>query len=95
MIYTITALVEPTTDHPCGARCFGFHFDIDVACASVAANEANMHEALYQWIVIEEYQPGIHPIAREMSWYRWDGEQWSVLAAKPTWAEGVVNWALG
>lgn len=45
-----------------------------------------------QWAVIEEYPITFLPLAREVSWFYWDGESWK-KTVKPPILEMIVNFA--
>jgi len=74
-------------------RTFGYYSDAKVACAAVAENRCNMHECLYNYLVIENIGQGIHALADEEIWYRWE-DKW-VQCPKPDALVGIVNWAIG
>jgi len=53
-----------------------------------------MRECLYDYIVIEKIQPGIHSLTDKEEWYKWDDKKW-IPCDKPSEFLGVTNWALG
>ena len=77
-------------------RCFGYKKTLSDATYSVAINEGSMGECLYDYLVLESFEPGIHPIALEMGWYKWndDTSGWTECS-KPKQLEGIVNFAIG
>ena len=78
------------------SRCFGYYSTMDEAKMAVTLNRCNMHEGLYNYIVVEGIGEGIHPEPIEIAWFRWndDARGWQ-LTVKPEWSEGTINWAIG
>jgi len=74
-------------------RTFGFYKEHHDAVEAVIENRCNMHECLYNYLVLENFEEGIHPLATAEEWYRWDG-RW-VPCSKPTDLEHLISWALG
>lgn len=105
MPYFITAIAfhpgAPET-YPPGRklRCFGFFGTLERAIASVLENECDMHECLYNYIVVENLDEGIHPSVRkdnpEELWFEWsrDRERW-IQTQKPDWSKGYLGWSIG
>jgi hypothetical protein len=101
MSYFITAIAyypgEPKYDPP--YRCtrtfghYGTQIDAEIA---IEENRCDMHECLYNFIVLEEIGYGIHTFGDNQSWFRWSDRkrQW-VGMKKPKWAKGTLNWAIG
>lgn len=87
------------------ARCFGYFITQEEAVAAVEANACDIHECWYTLCVIEELEPGIHP----MGWFEGSGiatplwYEWKGTSEQGTWqrvecpeeAQGTVNFALG
>src|SRR5688572_2194812 len=97
-IFTITSIVHVDGEKGTSQRCFGWYPKLAEAQAAVKANLGDLEEALYNWLVIEQYEPGIHAMALSEHWYEWiegeDGGSWE-RASKPSWSIGTVNWAIG
>lgn len=99
MSYFITAIAyypdEPRYDKPYKVtRTFGhYHTQIDAEIA-VDENRCDMHECLYNFIVVEEIGYGIHYLGDNQAWFEWKEDKWQ-RTNKPTWAEGILNWAIG
>jgi hypothetical protein len=74
-------------------RTFGYFSNAKEACQAVAENRCNMHECLYNYLVVENIGEGIHPLAEEEIWYKWQ-DKW-VPCSKPEALVGIINWALG
>lgn len=89
MIYTLTSMTKDMKH----IRCFGFFYILDDALKSVEQNSCNMIECLYEYLVVEAYDEGIHPISRELEWFYADNNEWKVCE-KPK-NIGCVNLALG
>lgn len=74
-------------------RTFGFYAEKRQAEIAVEENRGNMHECMYNFLVIEEIGEGVHALAENEQWYRWD-DRW-VPCKKPKETVGVINWAIG
>ena len=75
-------------------RTFGFYHRTFDALAAVKENRMNMHECLYNYLVMERIAEGIHSICDDEEWFKWGKKGWTPCN-KPEWAKGMVNWALG
>jgi hypothetical protein len=66
------------------------------ALDAVAQNRGNMHECLYNYLVIERTPSGIHALAESEQWYQWNetDNKWA-FCTKPTMLEGIISWAVG
>jgi hypothetical protein len=102
MIWFVTSIYLAKTMHDENPvrveakRTFGyFHHEID-ALDAVAENRCNMHECLYNYLVIERVPSGIHAMAESEQWYQWDEveNKWA-FCTKPTTLEGIISWAVG
>lgn len=76
MIYTITSIAiehrQWDDGYSWNKRCFGFFNNLDRAIKAVEDNECDLEEYYYDYIVIEEFDEGIHPRAKQELWYMWD-----------------------
>ena len=90
-------LVPPKRNLCRASRTFGFYTFYKEAFDAVFQNRGNMQECLYEYLVIEYIEPGIHPEVHIEEWYEWDKEssRWLMLVFKPKEFDGIVNWALG
>lgn len=72
---------------------FGYFSDHDEAHGCVARNTGDMHECLYNFLVIEDVPEGIHPLPKSECWFEWDGEQelWQSIDA-PEFSRRIINW---
>lgn len=75
-------------------RTFGYYYGWDAALKAVQENRGNMHECLYDYLVMERIGKGIHALATDVQWFRWGGSSW-VACRRPTALQGLTNWALG
>lgn len=75
-------------------RTFGYYHDYADALAAVRENRCNMHECLYQYLVMECIGEGVHALREKEEWFKWSGKKWKPCK-KPEWAWGMVNWAVG
>ena len=80
-------------------RTFGFYNTFNEGSAAVNENRCNIHECLYDYVVMEYIEPGIHPMVHSERWWEWDTEKrkWRLLSDgdKPKEFIGICNWALG
>jgi hypothetical protein len=77
-------------------RCFGFFFNVENAKNAVENNRCDMHESLYNHIVIEEVGEGISPEVKEIQWYKWDNKKNNYIeCTKPKKIENVFNFGIG
>ena len=78
---------------------FGFYNTYNEAYTAVKENRGNMEECLYDYLVMEYIEPGIHPMVHSEQWWRWNGadRKWEFLDAnnKPSEFIQICNWALG
>jgi len=96
MHYFITAIPYYPEEAPhLMVRCFGYYPTLDDAKEAVLQNKCDLHEALYNYIVIEEIGYCIHPESTERKWFAWSNSGCWVECEKPEWSVGLVNWALG
>ena len=94
-MYFITAIVSKEIKNgKYLPRTFGFSKSFRKAKQWVNDNIGNMHECLYDYIVIENINPGIHSDTKQEWWYEWHYCRW-IICQKPDWSVGRVNWALG
>lgn len=97
MNYFITAIYdEPGLFvHRKDKRTFGYFNDLILALIAVEENKGNLHECLYNYLVIEGIREGIHAKTEEEYWYQWQKDHWKKLKEKPEFLKGIVNFALG
>jgi hypothetical protein len=77
-------------------RTFGYFLTEKEALDAVGENQCNMHECLYNFLVIEGFPSGIHALAEREVWYQWgEAENKWVPCQKPTMLEGIISWAIG
>ena len=81
-------------------RTFGYFHKKSKAEEAVKGNRGDMVEALYNYLVIEAMEEGIHPISSNEMWYKWvrdkhtrEGE-WQPCE-KPKFSQQTINWAIG
>lgn len=77
-------------------RTFGYYDNFEDADKALRHNYCDMHEYLYRYAVIEKVEPGIHPIAEERWFYRYDEENDGFYhISEPEEFEHYINIALG
>ena len=75
-------------------RTFGYKWGFESAMTAIRENHMDMHECLYNYLVMERIGEGIHALTEEFYWFRWSGRRWTPCET-PEWARGITNWALG
>jgi hypothetical protein len=99
-MYFLTAIYRPIEEsfyYPNGdVRCFGYFENRQKALLAADENLADMHECLYNWLLIEKIPEGLHVMPTEEIWYQWDtGLECWVHVEKPKWSFGTINWSIG
>jgi len=68
-IFTITGMpAKVSLDN----RSFGFYFDLDEAIDSVKRNRGDIHEDMFEYVVVEEYPEGVFSIPVNEYWFRFN-----------------------
>ena len=75
-------------------RTFGFYNEYYAALKSVEENRGSMCEGLYDYLVIEYIEQGIHSEVHKEEWFKWIHPNW-IPCDKPEELKGIVNFALG
>ena len=99
MIYTLTTMIGDKGEAINGKRSWGFYHSEKKALRAIRHNFGDMDDCLYDYLVMEEYKPGVVAIAEREVWFEWAsiGElsgTW-IECGKPKFSEGLVNWAMG
>lgn len=96
-MYFITAICNDSrSDYFRDRRCFGYYALALDAIKAVTENRGDMHECLYDYLVIERVPQGIHAMPESEIWFRWNDEQNTfVVTEKPDWSQGYINWSIG
>jgi hypothetical protein len=77
-------------------RTFGFFDSHTEAYNAIRENRGDMHECLYNRLVLEYIEGGIHPEVWHSEWYYWDSTKRSwEPGVVPSDFAGTVNWAIG
>jgi hypothetical protein len=101
-MFFITAIyseyvIEPDIYGSPYSRCFGYFIKKEDAIKAVENNESDLHECLYDYIVIENLKEGLY-CGMEFNpseiWFQWNGTEW-LECIKPDFAKNIVNWAIG
>lgn len=79
------------------SRLWGYTDTFDKADKDVESNYGDIHEGLYQWIVVEEHiMDTVTTCTGFIQWYHWDQ---SIEGYKkcdtPEWAKNIVHWGIG
>ncbi len=89
-VHPITGEVKSKRD----TRTFGYYRGWDAAYKAVKENRCNMHECLYQWLVMERIGEGVHALTEDAQWFEWRKRHWKPCK-RPDFARGFTNWAIG
>ena len=77
-------------------RTFGYKETLEAAEKALNENWCDMREYLYEYAVVENFTPGIHPIAEEEYWFKWDEQKMGFFRIdKPDCTRNICNFALG
>ena len=79
------------------SRTFGFYDHYTEACKAIQENRGNMVECLYDYLVLEYIEQGIHPMVLKEEWWLWSEGcgRWLAMEQRPAEYAGTVNFALG
>lgn len=75
-------------------RTFGFYNSYRDACQAIKENIGDMHECLYNYLILEYIEEGIFPHVHTIEWWEWKDKQWK-RRVKPEGLWNTSNWALG
>lgn len=89
-VHPVTGEIKTKRD----CRTFGYYKGWDKAYAAVKENRCNMHECLYQYLVMENIGEGVHALANDEQWFKWTRNRWKDCK-RPKELQGFTNWALG
>lgn len=102
MPWFITSIYAGSDKHPPPfnvrtTRCFGFYMNYWEARKAIQENRGSMCECLYDFLVMEYMEEGIHAMAIHEEWWKWDDalNKWIELEEKPEDFKGIVNFAIG
>lgn len=105
MIYTITAVAtgpDMFSKLPSGGgikhqRVFGFFEKEHDVTIAIQENRGEMHEHLYDFLVVEECYPGIHAVASVKQWYLWnyEGRKWEPCEWPADVPPNTINFSMG
>ena len=94
-IYTITGVEDPfnAVSH---RRCFGWFTTLDEAVDAVETNRCEIRECLYDYMIIEQFSPGLYCGVQEEWWWKWNRKRKKFLRIKkPKKISNVINWGIG
>ena len=83
---------------PAHSRSWGYYFSEQEAIEAVEANISDLYECgYYNFVTIEEVNPGLIAFSSKTLFYRWDlsSSKWKKVHHRPNWAKDTVNFALG
>ena len=99
MPWFITAIAPKTPERPRQSRTFGFYNTYTEAYVACKENRGNMVECLYDYLIVEYIEPGIHPEVHLSVWWKWNEFErcWKYIFDEEAPKEfvGITNWALG
>jgi hypothetical protein len=97
-IYTVTGVYsESFKSSNTSTRCFGWYSSLEEAKESLNKNpNVISEEGYYEYVIIEEYETGLHPLCIDGVWYKWnDNSKKYIPSMKPLIFEKVCNFGLG
>lgn len=78
------------------SRTFGYYDNFEDCKRALNENWCDMHEFLYLYAVVEKIDQGIHAIAEDEVWFKWDEKRQGFFEiSKPECANGFTNHAIG
>ena len=92
-MYFITVIVSKDRS----TRTWGFYHNLKDALNAVDINQFNMHECLYDYIVIEKFTEGIpawYDENFEPIWGKWNDTHWK-LCNPPEFSRGIIHYGIG
>lgn len=94
MPWFITTVVKY---NPHVKRTFGFYDKYQDAYKAIIENRGNMSECLYDYLIVEYIEQGIHPEVHTEEWWWWveKNKRWENGIEKPENFKSIINWALG
>lgn len=99
-IYVITAFqkITPSTIHNFAdlgdRRCVGFYNDENEAKNAVENNFNNIHDNIYEYVIIEEMHPGIKLPDTKRQLFHWDGASYCQISV-PELLNHMSNFGIG
>jgi hypothetical protein len=77
-------------------RCFGYSPELPQVHKWIEEKQGDLHNDLYNYIVIYEVESGIQAPATEVTWYKWDYDEGKWLEIpRPEPAEGFTISLIG
>lgn len=93
-IFTITALVSDILSDG-STRTFGYFLELKEAKEAVLENRCDIHELYYGYVVIEEFEEGIHQAPKNEYWYNWRHDKGYVKCKKPDKLQDTFCFGMG
>lgn len=96
-IYTITGVSPPRKNGDTLSfirNCYGFYFNLEKAMNEVEVNASIFIHKLYEYVVIEEYQDGVHYSPKQVVWYKYKKDINSyIMIDAPEWSKENSSWS--
>lgn len=92
MIFTITTITDNSPERL--ERTWGFYLSEQSARHAVFRNLGNMEDSLYDYLIIEEVEPGVIAMTKKEIWFKWDVNKWQPCN-QPDFAKHLTGWAMG
>lgn len=96
-MWFITSIVLKTREQ----HTFGFYSKYNDAIEAIKNNTGNMEECLYDTLVLEYIEEGIHSLSHLAEWFVWSPRTptqkkgWTPIEKCPDEFVGIINFALG
>ena len=81
------------------SRCVGYYETLIEALNVVERNAGGFHECLWEYLVVENFQPGIYTCSNddhEMIWFKHVGgfKPWDQIEGTPTEFKGLIGFGI-
>lgn len=76
------------------SRCFGYYANLNEAKKAVEENRCDIHETMYDFVVIEEIEAGIHADTTNNWWFKYNKKE-DCYESVEVETDGVTNYAIG
>lgn len=84
------------------SRCVAMSNDLEYLKLIAEENSSDIHEGVYQYIVIEKFHHHLYPIGEQVKWYTWIPEEGGTKydghyeqCDKPEEYGSMCNWGMG
>lgn len=92
-MYFITTIQSRTDE----SRCVGYFSSFEEAEEAVEENYLDLHETIYDYIVIENIPEGLYRYDQDAKWYKWNNskERYEKIEGRPEEYSNIVGFGIG